>query len=316
MYISYSGPLSSAWNRMKKALFQPFDITRWINIGFTAFLAGLTDCNGGSSGNNSGLNGHQNWDDFFHFPQTAWDWLTSHPLWFNLIIMGVILLVFIGIVLTWLSSRGKFMFLDNVVHDRDNVVKPWHEFKKQGNSLFWWRFVFGWLVFFAFMAFFIFSFITIRDMYYGDIPLAAKVWMIAGLIILFLFIIILVSYISLFLNDFVVPVMFKHSIGATRAWGKFLPLMGRHFGAFVVYGLFIFVLGIAVAIGVVFLALFTCCVGLLLLAIPFVGSVILLPVSYTFRALSIEFLKQFGDEFNVFPLQETSVTESDNVRND
>ena len=57
MAISYSGPLSKAWARMKKALFQPFNINKWFRVGFTAWLAGLTDCSGsgsGGSGNNSG----------------------------------------------------------------------------------------------------------------------------------------------------------------------------------------------------------------------------------------------------------------------
>lgn len=310
MNISYSGPLSSGWVRMKKALFQPFDIAKWINIGFTAFLAGLTDCNGGGNGGNkSGLGNHNDWDDFFNFPQTAWDWLTGHPLWFNLIILGIILLFVIGIVLTWLSSRGKFMFLHNVIHNKDDVKKPWYEFKTQGNSLFWWRFFFGWIAFLAFISYFIFCYTTAKNMYYGEISVGPKVWIIAGLIILFLALIIIVGYISLFLNDFVVPIMYKHRISATRAWLKFLQLMGIHFGTFIIYGLFIFVLGIAVGIGVIFLALITCCIGLLLLAIPFVGSVILLPVSYTFRALSIEFLRQFGEEFDVFPSPETMIIE-------
>jgi uncharacterized RDD family membrane protein YckC len=101
--------------------------------------------------------------------------------------------------------------------------------------------------------------------------------------------------------------MYKYKTGATRAWLKFLHHMGRHIGSFIIYGLFIFILGIAVAIGIIFLALITCCIGLLLIAIPFVGTVILLPVSYTFRALSIEFLKQFGDEFDVLSTNETTV---------
>ena len=313
MYISYSGPLSNAWNRMKKALFQHFDMVKWINVGFTAFLAGLTDCNGGggSGGNNYGIGNHHDWNEFFTFPQTAWNWLTGNPLWFYLIILGVIFLVIIGIILTWLSSRGKFMFLYNVIHDSDNVKKPWYEYKKHGNSLFWWRFVFGCLLFFVFAAFFIFSFITVRNMYYGDIPIASKVWMIAGLVILFFVLIIIAGYITLFLNDFVVPVMYKHGISANRAWGKFLSLMRKHFGSFIVYGLFVFILGIAVAIGVIFLALITCCIGLLLLAIPFVGAVVLLPVSYTFRSLGIEFLKQFGDDFDVFLQPETPVAASE-----
>jgi hypothetical protein len=70
-------------------------------------------------------------------------------------------------------------------------------------------------------------------------------------------------------------------------------------GSFIVYGLFILVLKIAVGIAVIFLAAMTCCVGLLLIMIPFAGSVILLPVSYSFRAFSIEYFAMFGDEFDL-----------------
>jgi len=42
---------------------------------------------------------------------------------------------------------------------------------------------------------------------------------------------------------------------------------------------------------------------ILLLITPYIGSVVLLPVSYTFRAFSVEFLEQFGDDFTIFPKQ-------------
>src|SRR5680860_678258 len=109
MSISYSQPLSFGFARMKKALFQPFNLSKWFRVGFTAWLAGLTDCKGGSSGNNTKLNNHHNWNELFDFPQTVWTWLTDHPLWFNLIIVGVVFLIILTAVLTWVSSRGKFM---------------------------------------------------------------------------------------------------------------------------------------------------------------------------------------------------------------
>ena len=145
MSISYSGPLSDGWSRMKKALFQPFDINKWIRIGFTAWLAGLTDCNGGSSGNNSGAKGN-NWDDVFNFPEVAKNWLLDNPLWFNLIILGLVLLFIVITMLTWVSSRGKFMFLYNVAHEKDEISIPWREYSKEGNSLFAWNFLVGWLL--------------------------------------------------------------------------------------------------------------------------------------------------------------------------
>jgi hypothetical protein len=302
MNINFSQPLSNGFERMKKALFQPFDITKWINIGFTAFLAGLTDCNrgsGGGGGNTGNRFNDFNWDDFFSFPEAAWEWLVSNPLWFSLIIVGIFLIISMAIILSWLSSRGKFMFLDNVVHNRDEVVKPWNEFRKQGNSLFWWQFVYGWLVFGIFILYFVYSFGIFKNIHDGQIPEVAKYGFITGIIFIFIGLLIITGYISLFLTDFVVPIMYKHRVSTTKAWSKFLKLFVNNVGSFIVYGLFIFVLSIAVGIGVLFLAVFTCCIGLFLIMIPFVGAVILLPVSYTFRAFSIEYFAQFGDNFNL-----------------
>ncbi len=303
MSISYSRPLSNGWTRMKKALFQPFDLSKWFRVGFTAWLAGLTDCHGGSSGNNNGYSQgiHDPWNDFFSFPQTAWNWLMDHPVAFNLIIVGIILLFVIIAVVAWVSSRGKFMFLHNVIYDKSEISEPWHEYKKEGNSLFLWQFIFGLFAVAVFILFLIYCFVTAKNLYYADLPNVAIFWAVAMMVLMFIGYLIIFGYISLFLKDFVVPIMYKHRVGVIRGWGEFLKLFFPHFFPFIGYGLFIFVLGIAVAIGVIILALFTCCIGLLLIAIPYIGAVILLPVSYTFRAFSIEFLAQFGDRYNVLP---------------
>ena len=51
MNITYIEPLSRAWNRMTTALFKPFDITKWLVVEFTAFLAGLMDWPEGGNDN-------------------------------------------------------------------------------------------------------------------------------------------------------------------------------------------------------------------------------------------------------------------------
>lgn len=301
MNTNYSQPLSNGFERMKKALFQPFDISKWINIGFTAFIAGLTDCaGGGGGGGNSGTRFKDfDWDEFFSFPETATNWLVSHPLWFSLIITGVFFVIAVAIIFNWLSSRGKFMFLFNVVNNKDEVVKPWNDFRKQGNSLFWWKFVYGWLILGVFILFFVYTFGIFKNIHNGIIPDIAKFGFIGGIIFTFIGLLIVTGYISLFLNDFVVPIMYKHRISALKAWSKFLSLLIRNMGRFFVYGLLILILKIATTIAVIFLAVLTCCIGLLIIMIPFVGTVILLPISYTFRAFSIEYFALFGDEFDL-----------------
>ena len=303
MTISYSRPLSLGFQRMKKALFQPFDITKWFRVGFTAWLAGLTDCSGGSGGNNSGGQ-YNNWDEVFNFPQTAWNWLMDNPVWANLILFGIVLLIIVISVLIWVSSRSKFMFLHNVVHDNAEISNPWHEYRKEGNSLFVFEFFYGWFAFAVFALFAAFCFISARDLYFGDSPKAVIFYSVLQMVLLFIAYLLVFGYTSLFLKNFVVPLMYKYRIGVLSAWGKFLLLFGRRFFTFLLYGLFVFVLGIGVAMGIIFFALITCCVGLLLLAIPYIGSVVLLPVSYTYRAFSIEFLAQFGADFNLFPPEE------------
>ena len=301
MNISYTLPLSKAWTRMKSALFQPFDLNKWLRVGFTAFLAGLVDCNGSGGGNNNHFERHPQWNEFFDFPNQAWDWLTSHPVWFNLIILGVFLFIAIVTVCIWLSARGKFMFLHNVANNAMDISKPWHEYRREGHSLFIWMFFFSWIAVAGAIGLMIYFFFKAKGMYFDELPPIMIFWQVFGMILMFIGYMVIVGYISLFLNDFVVPVMYRDRVGVFSGWLRFLTLFFRHPHLFLLYGLFIVGLWIIAAFVILFFALFTCCIGLLLLVIPYIGSVVLLPVTYTFRALSIEFLAQFGEDYNVFP---------------
>jgi len=301
MSITYTDPLSRAWGRMKKALFKPFDISKWFVVGFTAFLAGLTECHHGNGPSNSHGGRGPDLEDVVYFPQIAWEWLMDHPGWFPLIVFGLLVLIALVILLTWLSSRGKFMFLDNVVHDRAQVVKPWHDFKKLGNSLFLWRLCFGFICLLMFIMFLVLGFIIFTQLYESYSPRQMTILAIVGMVLLALSMIIVIGYISLFLNDFVIPIMYKNNMRTIPAWGCFLPLFSRYLLYFILYGIIVFVLYILVIIGVIIAGFLTCCIGFLLLIIPYIGSVITLPISYTFRAFSLEFLEQFGPDFTLFP---------------
>ncbi len=138
-----------------------------------------------------------------------------------------------------------------------------------------------------------------KNIHTGVVPEVSKIGFIVSFVITIVALLVIFGYISLFLNDFIVPIMYKHNLSATQAWSKFLTLTLQHLGSFILYGLFVFAVGIGVGILILLAALLTCCIGLLLIIIPYVGSVILLPVSYTFRAFSIGFLAQFGDYFSV-----------------
>ena len=307
MNITYFEPFGRAWDRMKKILFQPFDINKWFVLGFSAFLAGLLD-GGGGNGSGSWRNGSDvDWGDVAYFPSNAWNWLMDHSLWFGLIMFGVVFVFALVILLNWLSSRGKFMFLDNVVYDRAKITQPWNEFKDLGNSLFLWRLIYGFIVFFIFTILLTLFFISFQNMYHSGFPKPLTGFTVAGMVLILLTLFVITGYISAFLDGFVVPIMYKHKLSATKAWGRFLPLFARYFWYFILYGIIIFLLIVVVVISVILFGFLTCCIGFLLLIIPYIGSVLMLPVSVTFRAFSVEFLEQFGDDYKIFPGQDQPV---------
>jgi hypothetical protein len=297
--ISLSDALSRAWNRMISVLFKPFDLHKWLVVGFTAFLAGLADGHRGSGGARGYHN--TNFREFPLFPQRALDWLNAHPVWFVAIVFAVVLAVVVGIIFLWLSSRGKFMFLDNVVRNQAEIAKPWHEYRKEGDSLFVWRLVFGFISFAAFSLITVFFFFSASRIYaetrFSPLPI---LW-IVGLSGVFLILGLVVGALSLFLNDFVVPLMYRNRISANHGWKLFLPLLKAHLGSFILYGLIVFAVIIAFVIAVVVAGLVTCCIGWFLLVIPYIGMVVTLPFWYWLRAFGPELLGQFGLEYSLFP---------------
>jgi len=302
MSIAYLEPFGRALERMKLALFRPFDLHKWFVVGFNTFLAGLAESRNGSAAGRE--HGDMTFLEFLDLPNRAWDWLTSHPGWFIAIGFLAVLVIAIGIVLLWLSSRGKFMFLDNVVHNRAEIAKPWREFRKEGDSLFLWRLVFGFISLAIFAAFIVFFFVGARQLYDVGFGRRVPILFLVGMGLAFLLLLIVIGYISLFLNDFVVPIMGKDRLSTVAGWRRFLPLLGHHPFHFILYGLLIFVLYVLFVVVVIFAGVVTCCIGWLLLVIPYIGTVVTLPFWYTLRAFSLEFLGRFGPEYVVFPVAE------------
>jgi hypothetical protein len=299
MRIAYVEPFERAWERMKLALFRPFDLNKWFVVGFNAFLAGLAESRNGSVGERG--RGGMSFREFLDLPNKIWAWLTSHPGWFIAIGILSVVAIAVGITLLWLSSRAKFMFLDNVVHNSAEIAKPWREFRKEGDSLFLWRLVFGLVAIVIFAAFAVFFFVGARGLYEAGLGRGLPVLFLVGLGLTFLVLLIIIGYISLFLNDFVVPIMARDRLPAVAAWRRFLPLLGHQPFHFVLYGILIFMLYMLFVIVVIVAGLMTCCIGWLLLVIPYIGTVVTLPVWYTFRTFSLEFLAQFGAEYRLFP---------------
>jgi hypothetical protein len=277
-------------------------LKKWFIIGFTAFLAGLMDGPHGNGPMQFSKKNDFNFEDLLSLPERALEWIVENPGWFIFFVILAVIVIVILVVLLYLSSRGKFMFLDNVVHSKAEVAKPWRQFLKQGNSLFLWRLGFGIICLLIFSSFIVLFFSIYRESFLEEFPMMY----IVGMVFIFLLLLIAALYISLFVDHFIIPIMYKNDLTILQALNQFLPLLLRHFMQFIIYGLLIFLLTIMVIIGVILVGIFTCCIGFLLLIIPYISSVFTLPISYSFRAYSLEFLAQFGEEYNCFPKTEST----------
>lgn len=299
MRIAYIEPFRRAWERMKLALFKPFDLHKWFVVGFNAFLAGLADWHNASGSGRS--RDRFDFREFLNLPNRAWGWMTDHPGWFIAIIFLTMVVIAIGIVLLWLSSRGKFMFLDNVVHNREEIARPWKEYRREGDALFLWRLVFGLVCFVVFIAFAVFFFVAGRQIYIAGFGRHVPVPFFIGMGLILLFMLIIIGFIAMFLDSFVVPIMYKNRSAATQGWRHFLTLLGNHPLHFILYGVLMIGLYILFVASVIIIGIMTCCIGWAFLVIPYIGTVVTLPVWYTFRAFSLEFLAQFGPDYELFP---------------
>lgn len=149
--------------RTKVILFQPFNFKKWMKLLFIAMMAGALGAgSGGGSGQpvkkadaeqpfyqttddqgikqtaeqKLGLTIDENTTEFaassgnqiFH---KYFGWMGTTTLIFFIILLTIIILMMI-----WLSCRFRFIWLDAIIHNQTLIIKPFHQYKKLGNSYF------------------------------------------------------------------------------------------------------------------------------------------------------------------------------------
>jgi hypothetical protein len=282
--IEIFAPFGEAVELTKKILFQPFDITKWFVIGFAAWIA--TFFNGGS------FNFHR------PFGKSDWDWQSYHygpplsnhhvPPWaIPLIAIGGLVALAIIIALLWVNARGRFVFTDCIVKNRAAISEPWREFRKEGNGYFGFQLI---IMLISLCVGGAIALLFVLRWYWGSafFPFAILIL----LAVVFVLIGILVSLVL----RLMVPVMYRRRCDTMEAFRDVLALVSTYPGQFILFLLFYIVIAVAaVAIGCV-AACVTCCI----VAIPYIGTVILLPIVMVLFAFPLCFLRQFGDQYDVW----------------
>ncbi|MCH8152738.1 MAG: hypothetical protein IH830_10260 [Planctomycetes bacterium] len=292
MALSVTNPIGAALDRTKRILFKPFDIGKWFVLGFCAFLAYLGQGAGGGVPPGGGGGGGPS-------SAEAVEWIKANlgaVIAVGLIVL--ILMLVIGLLILWVQSRGKFMFLDGVVHNRGAVVAPWKAFRLHGNSLFLFSFAISIGMFVIVMLIVAFGvMLAWPDIQSSEFGSASVLAIVIGLPLL-LGAGIVYGIIAVLLEDFVVPTMYLRNARVMPAWRIVrAEVLAGHLGTIILYFLMKIVLAIAIVVIAIMATCLTCCLA----AIPYLGTVILLPLYVFTRCYPVCFLEQLGPSWKFFP---------------
>ncbi|HTL71883.1 MAG TPA: hypothetical protein VL863_01175, partial [bacterium] len=209
--ISVTDVIEPAYERVKQMLFRPFNLSKWITIGFCAWLAGFGESGGGGFNGFNGGGGHhhghhgQEVEEFRHFYQQAQDYLLMNIGWIvPLAAIVVLLALALWVTVLWLSCRGKFMFLHCVALDKAEVEVPWKKYAAPANSLFWFRLGLGVLGVVLLLPLLVFGAALVVKMLLQGEPNLPAVMLVAGLALGFIVLALGFSVIHKLLVDFVV----------------------------------------------------------------------------------------------------------------
>jgi hypothetical protein len=290
MTLNITDPIGQAIERTTRMLFRGSSVGHWFVLGFSAWLAAIGS--GGGGGN------------FLQLPLIFMDegeggaiepWVRNN--WSTLTLLGLIAIT-VGLafyaLLLWLRCRFQFIFLDNVVRNRTDIAENWANFKPHGNALF--GFQLGLTAAFGVAGLLAGGLgvgLAWPDIQRSSFGVAAAAGIVIGGGLLVVIAITWAIAVHL-LIDFVVPIMYRRGIGPIRAIGIFRAdvLRGR-VGWIALYLLLRWVLAMAAGMIVSTLVCATCCIG----ALPYLSSVMLLPVTVFFRTYPLYILGQLGPDF-------------------
>ena len=301
--ISVTVPVSQAIERVKMMLFRPFDPSKWFTIGFCAWLAGLGSrgfsFNYGGGSQHKGGSGGRTAQEVF---QQARGFVMNNLFWIlPLVVVLVFFCLAVGVVLLWLRSRGQFMFLHCVALNKAEIDVPWRKFAVEASSLFVFRLVLGLVWMILMVPFVIFTALLVIRMINRGAPDMHVIIPLIGVGLIFIALGLVFFVVGKLTTDFVVPIMFLRRCKCLDGWREFRRLLSAHFARFTVYLLFQVVLGLAIGVMVLTAIIATCCLAGCVMLMPYLGTVVLLPVLTFNRSYSLHYLAQYGREYDAFP---------------
>lgn len=296
MSVGYLDPLNEAFSRTRRLLFSPLDLGRWFVLGFTTWLIHLGSLGGSAAGNDPDFQARIREGDVsgaFEAMAEGLGELIPDGLAAMLAVALIAVAVLVGLVLLWVSCRARFVWLENLTHRHHRLAEPWSRLGWQGDAFFLWKLAYIVLLLLLVAPLAVFS--GVLGVLTGEGvlgPGSVLGWIALGVSVFV--VAVAAAFVDFFAESFVTVIMHRRGVGVLTAWREFGRLFAAAPGHFVLVGIVKFVLGLLVIVLITVFGLVTCCVGFLLVSLPYLGAVIQLPIHAVLRYFDMCWLGQFG----------------------
>ncbi len=296
-----------AFNAMKELLF-PIRFLFWLKLAFVSLFGGRRS--GGSFENFS-----KSSNNSFKTPN-----LNSFLAQYGLVIgLLAFIIVLIGLVFGYIGSVFSFVFVEDLVEKKSNILEPFRKNIGFGFNYFLFNLFLGLVSLITLLLFLLPALIPFLT---GMNPIISIGFLIFLFVVWFLTIGLILGLISSFTHDFILPLMYLKQQGLMQSWSELKKLILKEWKEFLVYLIVSFVLSLVggvialilliplIIVGVV-IAFILAIIGfwgivtsgnwlliavIIFLAIPLVflfiylTAIITLPINVFFRYYSIIFL--------------------------
>ena len=284
--------LQQAWALVHRSLLDRSDAQRWLLLGFCAWLATLAE--GALS------SGSQLIQVFLQFamgsgldPSDLMDNYTEH---LAMLTIGANALVLTVMTVLWLRCHGAFMLLDNLAHDRALVRQPWREFAKPALSLLGLRLAVTATSLAALAgqggagAWLLWNDIQAQQLT-GNSALV-----LAGLGTALVVTLLAWAVASTVVNDLAFPIMYARRCGSLHACRLAIRAVRAQPLASLGYLVLRWLTGFVAST----VAWFASCLTCFLTSVPFIGTVLLLPIPVFLTGYAACFVEQLDEEYRIF----------------
>ena|GEM_PF-3597297 len=325
-HISLDRVLTSAWKSTVRFFFKPFSLERWLALGFCCWMMTISgEINfilniiirfflpapeqAGEALKRIHSGNH--WEQLDHImngsgggflQRVATEFQIDPSLlhsWLIGIIAAMVIFIVLIILCYWISCRFFFVFLDDLMLDKNEIRKPWREFKEIGDSYFLGTlgvliliFVIN-LLFFVIGGFIIWRWlsecaaarhlVSFGSGRLNETLLLGGAWFLFSLVIDFYY---------WFFYYLLVPIMYRGRIGFRAGVRHMNHLLLKHFGSCFLFLLMMLVIefGFAIAFGI--LGALTCGVLAFVFGLPYIRGVLFLPWFAFLQLSGVELLEE------------------------